>query len=465
MFFIACDTNLDINSDPDSLSTVPISSQLPAGIAGIIGAEGSYYALIGGFWSQYWTQSNTANQYKDIDSYSIGTADYFAGWRNMYDALGDIRNVKTNAANTNNWKYYLIATVLEVHASQTLTDFYGDIPYKEANNINILHPIYNTGEDVYDLMISDLNLALSKNLGSSVGSTPGVDDLIFNGNMTLWTKLANTLKLKIYMRQIESSRSAIGIAGVQSMLASGVTFLDKNAAMTQFTDIADNSNPLYETDRRKLNVGTNLRMSTTLSSLFDRNSDTRKGKYYGTGVSLNQGDFESSIPAASTVSVVNLYPTTPAYIMTLEESLFLQAEAQARYGSGDKTLYDAAVTENFNKYGLDASTYIKSGGAYEYPSAGTLNEKIEAIITQKWIAAFPGNGFEAFFDQNRTGYPKISAVYQTNANYIPGELVYTKNGVTSGLFPKRIVYPQEEKNTNSNAPTLKTITTPIWWVN
>ena len=93
--------------------------------------------------------------------------------------------------------------------------------------------------------------------------------------------------------------------------------------------------------------------------------------------------------------------------MSKEESLFLQAEAQARYGSGAKELYDAAVIENFNKYSLDGSSYVATEGAYEFPSAGTLEEKIEAIITQKWIAGFPGNGFEAFFDKNRTGYPKL----------------------------------------------------------
>lgn len=469
LLFTACDTNLDINTDPDSLASVPLKSQMPAGIVGVIGAEGSYYALIGGFWSQYWTQSNVANQYKNIDGYLIGTADYFAAWRNMYDALGDIRNVKRNAEAESNWNYYLMATVMEVHASQTLTDFYGDIPYSEANNINILEPQYDKGETVYDSMIADLNLALSKSLASSQGSVPGTDDLIFGGNMVNWTKFANTLKLKIYMRQINSaSRSAIGSTGATAMLTSGVEFLDVDAGMTQFQDAPDRSNPLFETDRRQLNTTTNLRMSSTLSSFFDKNADTRKGKYYGAGVPLNQGDYETTAPEASTVAIVTLSATTPAYLMTLEESLFLQAEAQARYGSDAtaKTLYDAAITKNFGRYSLTATSFIGNAGVYTYPTSGTLEAKIEAIITQKWIAAFPGNGFEAFFDQNRTGFPKKSTVYSSDPNYVPGQLVYSKNGATvDKKFPKRIVYPQEETNTNRNTPALKTITTSIWWSN
>jgi hypothetical protein len=464
MLFTACNTDLDINRDPDSVSDVPLKSQMPAGIVGVVAAEGSYYALIGGFWSQYWTQTNNANQYKDIDGYIIGTGDYFAAWRNMYDALGDIRSVKRKSITTGNWNYLLISTVMEVQASQVLTDFYGSVPYKEANNISILNPKYDSGQEIYDAMIVDLNLALSKNLSTSVGEVPGADDLIFNGDMSKWTQFANTLKLKIYMRQINSSRSAIGIAGVQGLLSSGVAFLDTDAALTQFEDAANLSNPLYETDRRQLNNATNLRKSRTLSSFLDAKGDTRSTKYYGPGVALNQGDFESQTPAAPTVSIVILNAKTPAYLMSKEESLFLQAEAKARFGTGDKALYDAAVTENFHKYGLDASTYIAPSGVYAYPTAGTLDQKIEAIITQKWIAGFPGNGFEAFFDKNRTGYPKTSLVPQTDANYIPGQITYSIGGATEGKkFPKRIVYPQEETNTNTSAPALLKITEPVWW--
>lgn len=463
MLFIACDTNLDINRSPDSSSTPPLRSQLPAGIIGLIGAEGSYYAIIGGFWSQFWTQSNASNQYKDIDGYIIGTGDYFAAWRNMYDALGDIRDVKRTSSANGNWKYFLISTVMEVQGSQILTDFYGAVPYSEANNISKLQPKYDSGEDVYDAMIADLDLALSKDLSTSIGETPGKDDLVFQGDLTKWTKFANTLKLKIYMRQLNSSRSALAIAGINSLLTSGVAFLDVDAAITQFEDQPNLSNPLYETDRRQLNVATNLRMSKTLSSYFDANGDPRKSKYYGTGVPLTQGDFESALPAPSSVAVVTLNPTTPAYFMSKEESLFLQAEAQARFGSGDKALYDAAVAENFNKYSLDATSFTEANGVYEYPASGTLDQKISAIITQKWIASFPGNGFEAFFEKNRTGYPKTSAVSQSDPDYVPGELVYSVNGATQGKFPKRIVYPQEETNTNKNTPTILPITEPVWW--
>lgn len=464
-FFTGCSTDLDINRDPDQLdpNSAPLSAQLPAGISGLAGAEGASLAIIGGMWSQYWTQSNVANQYKDIDNYQIGTADYNFAWDAMYDALGDIRNVKRRALAEGNWKYYLIATTLEVQASQILTDYYGAIPYTEANNREVLTPSFDSGEEVYDLMIRDLNDALSRDLSTSAGASPATDDFIFGGDMDNWTKFANTMKLKIYMRQTESSRSSIADAGITQLLSSGVSFLDVDAKMDVFTDAINQSNPLFEYNNRRLNVATNLRMSRTLSSFLIANGDSRRSDYYLAGNALNQGDYSST---ATNIAIVDLHAETPVLFMSVEESLLLQAEAVERYSVGSgKAFYDDAVIANFNRYSTDGSSYVAAGGAYEYPSAGTFDQKLEAIITQKWIASFPGNGFEAFFEKNRTGYPLTSAVPQTDAGYVPGQITYSVNGFTGGLFPKRIVYPLSERNANPNAPNLIPITTPVWWAN
>lgn len=465
--FLSCsDKDFDVNRDPDNLGSddVPLKVEMPAGIAGVAGAQGSFYALIGGFWSQHFTQSNSSNQYKEIDDYSIGTNDYINGWTAMYDALGDLRNVKRLAEEKQNWNYYLMATVLEVHASQIMTDFYDQIPYAEANNVNILQPAFDSQEAVYDQMVADLKDALAKDLStSSTLEVPGADDFVFGGNMTNWTAFGNTLLLKLYLRQSEV-RPSVASAGITELLNSGAAFLDTDAAMTQFEDAPNRSNPLYETDRRQLNTGLNIRASRTLYSYLDENSDPRMDDYYNAGGPLNQGDFNNTGPQTS-FAVVKLSATTPVYFMSREESLFLQAEARERYasGAGAKANYDAGVTEMFSKYGHSAAAYIAPGGAYEYPSGGSLQDKIKAIIMQKWTSFFPGNGFEGFFEQNRTGYPEISAVPQTSESYVPGEFSYSVNGTTGGQFPKRLVFPSNVTSTNQNAPALIPVTTPVWW--
>ncbi len=462
----ACnDSDFDINRDPDNLdpNQVSLKTELPAGLVGVAGAQGAYYAIIGGFWSQYWTQSNAANQYKEVDDYSVGTDDYTGGWAAMYDALGDIRNVKRLANEQENWNYYLIATTMEVYSSQIMADFYDQIPYSEANNVNILTPHFQTGQDVYDIMVSDLKGALAKDLSTSSGDAPGNDDFVFGGNMDNWTAFANTLLLKLYIRQTEA-RPTVAQDGINELLSSGASFLDADAAITQFEDAPNRSNPLYETDRRQLNVATNIRASRTLHSFLTENSDQRKDNYYEAGNPLNQGDFNNTV-GSSTISVVHLEATTPVYFMSREESLFLQAEALERYagGTGAKAKYDAGVTESFNKYGLNGDSFVASGGAYEYPTSGNFNAKLKSIITQKWISGFPGNGFEMFFEHNRTGFPLESAVPQTSGSYVAGEFAYSATGTTGGLFPKRFVFPSTVTTRNPNTPALVLITVPVWW--
>jgi hypothetical protein len=473
---ISCDLDLDINRDPDKLDQdeVALSSELAVGTMGIAAVQSSYYALIGGIWSQYWAQSLAASQYRIIDNYSIGSTDYQAAWSNMYDALSDIKNAKRIAFKDGNWNYFLITTCLDVYATQIMTDFYGDVPYTEANQgISIPEPKFDSSQDLYDLFISDIDAALAKDLSTSSSPAPAGDDFIFGGNMTNWIEFANTLKLKIYLRQTKI-RPTIASAGITAMIAANVEFLTTNAGISTsidvFKDEANISNPLYETDRRQLNTQSNLRASATLWTLLDNNNDERLKSFYGEGTPMLQGDFNSTA-APNSVSIANLTPLAPVFFITAAQSYLMQAEAMERYngGSGAKALYDQGVTAAFDKSpnfydndlaesaqkwiydeAYDATPYIADTGVYEYPSAGTLEEKVEAIITQKWISCYPDNGFESFFEQLRTGYPS-SFTHAVNA-VIPG-------------FPQRIVYPNEELSRNSNAPSSILISVPVWWNN
>ncbi|APD07034.1 hypothetical protein UJ101_01518 [Flavobacteriaceae bacterium UJ101] len=463
LVFNSCDEQLDINKDPDLLApeAVPLNSQMPAGVTGVAASAGSYYALIGGFWSQFWTQSAVANQYKQIDDYSINSGDGMVNgsWSSMYDALTDIRSVKANAETAENWNYYLMATVMEVYASQILVDFYGSIPYSQANDPANLDPEFESADVVYDLMAANLNTALAKDLStSSIDVIPGSDDFIFGGDMTKWTQFANTLLLKVYLRQSEV-RPSVAEAGAKTLLAKN-NFLMESAAITQFIDEANRSNPLYETDRRQLNVGTNLRASTTLGSFLDQNADPRLAKFYDGTTFQDQGDFDQGSGSAS---VVILSATDPVYFISAAESYFLQAEADLRYngGSNAQTLYEEGVKAAFAQWELDATDLL--AGAYAYP-AGTEDENIEAVITQKWISFFPGNGYEGFIEHNRTNYPMETTTAQSDPTYIPGQFAYSVEGTTGGAFPRRLEYSQQERQRNSNAPTtLLPVTEKVWY--
>jgi len=180
-------------------------------------------------------------------------------------------------------------------------------------------------------------------------------------------------------------------------------------------------------------------------------------------LSENQGDFAGA--GYGSVPDFVQSPTDPVVFISLAESYFLQAEADARYMGGAKAqaLYNQGVLAAFSATGNNGASFIT--GVYAYPTAGTLEQQIEAIVTQKWASFAHGcHMLEGYFDKNRTGYPRTSAVYSNSSSYVPGQFVISKNSVLgAGLMPKRLVFPFDETSLNSNAPALVPITTAVWW--
>jgi hypothetical protein len=101
------------------------------------------------------------------------------------------------------------------------------------------------------------------------------------------------------------------------------------------------------------------------------------------------------------------------------------------------------------KFGAtDKPALYESGGVYEFPNTD-FESKLKAIITQKWIASANSESLEAFFDQNRTGYPDFLTISPTN--------------VTGGKFPKRLIFPDSERKSNPNTPVQEPVYTRVWW--
>lgn len=255
-------------------------------------------------------------------------------------------------------------------------------------------------------------------------------------------------------------------AGVRALYAANAKFLDLNAGANVFVDVPNKSNPFYEYIFRRLNTPDNLKASITLISWLNKNSDPRLEAFYGEDVvAAHQGDYNTVTNGASNPIIK---ATDPAWLISKAESYFMQAEALERYfgGTGAKAMYDNGVVAAFEQVQLQPGTLITTG-PYVYPSGGSLEAKIEAIIVQKWASLFGSHALEAFLEQNRTGYPQISPVYSKDATYATlyaGRLVYSVNGVTgSGNFPRRFVFPDDEKSRNSNTPAEVPITTKIWW--
>jgi hypothetical protein len=466
-----CKKNLDINVDPNNPRVENATPEVlfPSATMSTAGTVGGQLTVLGGIWSQYYTQANASNQYKTIDSYNLTRNDLQIGYTELFSgALNDYQLTLTKAKESGDARYTLMATVMKAYAYQVLVDLYDKVPYSEAfQGAANLQPKFDDGDFIYTSLLAEIDAALAQDYTSTaLNATQKKTDFLFGGDMSKWAQFANTLKLKMYLRMV-NAKPAQAQAGIAKLYADGANFLTTSAGIATWEGTPDNSNPFYENNIRRLNSTTNLRASVTLVSYLNENNDPRVNKYFGSSpIAMHQGDYAATAaeqPTYANASVFVQSANDPVWFITAAESYFMQAEALERYfgGSGAQAAYNNGLAAAFAQTSVTLTPALQAN--YAYPTAGTLEDKIEAIVTQKW-ASFPGtHDLEGFFEQQRTGYPKMSAVYSTDEDYIPGQLVYSKNGVTGGLFPRRLVYPAAARDRNKNTPAEVPITTKVWW--
>jgi hypothetical protein len=140
--------------------------------------------------------------------------------------------------------------------------------------------------------------------------------------------------------------------------------------------------------------------------------------------------------------------------MSVAESDFLQAEAIVRgWGTGDdQAAYEDAVTASWasweNSSAGDVATFL-TDPAVAYPTGGTTQDKLTAILTQKWVAMGGNQNFEAWAEWRRTRIP----AFTTSATTV----------LAPNTFPARLVYPSNEVTSNTKFPGVKPLTTKLWW--
>ena len=132
------------------------------------------------------------------------------------------------------------------------------------------------------------------------------------------------------------------------------------------------------------------------------------------------------------------------------ESNFLQAEAVSRgWGLGSASaLFTAGINASFATDGIpdSAASYLLNAPDAQFPAA--TSAQLQAIITQKYYAMCGSQGFEAWTEWRRTGFPTF---------FVP-------SAASSGRpFPLRFLYPQSELTGNLNYPGTVPETTPVWW--
>lgn len=488
--FSSCDSYLDVNDDPDAILENPGVFLLPSIEISLASAIGGTFALHGSLWTQYYNQNNTANQYRTIIDMDLRADDGDNLWVELYSsALSDIQKLKEHslATETYNPRLFLIATVLESYTFQIVFDAYGQAPYTEAfkgeSNSNF-NPGFDDGEDMYPLLVDAIDNALAlynefNPDGSSALSVLGADerdkDYIFRGDMDSWVSFANSVKLKLAMRNLDfdSDWATAVIAEVESEN----NYLATDAMLDIFENEVNKENPLFAQDQN-LNTTINLVANRTLSEFWTNNGDPREALTYQSNTSgnllLDHGDHKATTatnpPNSNRVPI--LVGSRPVYLFTTSEVDFFRAELVVRgVITGDaQALYNSAVSSAFSRVGASAATattsFLAAGMPYEF--SATAADQMRDIGVQKWAAMANVNPFEGFIEMHRLDYPVIKATTSYDPNPPTGNagaaLYLPKNTVLGTDYIHRYLLPESESVANANFPSSQTLATDkLWW--
>lgn len=487
----SCESFLDINKNPNYPTEATCATLLPSVCASTTAYLGTSGEQIGIFFNQFCTQGNSTNQYNSVVNFSLTAGSFTAFWSNAYgNTLPDLKIMNQLAEEQGYWNYWVIGKVLEAYTWGLLIDLYEDVPFTEAlNSDEFPYPNYDNGKTVvYPAILSMLDAAIAKAGEASAKGLPTIanKDYFFNGDMSKWIAFAKSLKLKMLMKDFNAKQSEIS-----SLLSSG-GLLATDCKMACWEDATDKGNPFYEANIRQLNTQENVRASHTFLEYMIANDDIRlnyifeptykatqsgatslrdkfEGLPYGTKPPT---DGDGGVPITSSSRYLQHW-SDPVYLMNAAESYFTQAEAYARLGQADKAkaAYDAGVLAGFARFGLDGSSYIAAGGAYEFDA----DNMIECIMLQKWVSYAKANGIDGWFDRNRTGYPRVAGAIAVRASDVdpsagltPGYELGTfvdpgETGLQPKQMPRRLMVPTNSSQYNPNAPETKELYEPMWW--
>lgn len=495
----SCEKNfLDINNNPNTPTTTTPELVLPAALANTGAVVNNNLNVLGNLLTGNWGQSPDFLFYQPQETYQFTPNTYDAIWTSLYaGGLNDYKYVEIQATAAGKKNAAAIAKIMQAYNFQILVDTWGDVPYNDAlKGTSVTSPKYDRAEDIYDAILTTIDAGIASIDVTATGDNPSTSsDIVFGSgavgsspatSMNKWIRFANTLKLRVLLRQsLIPSRVTKVTTGFATLVGKSFLAVGENAGVNPgYINQAGKFNPLYGQIGFSVTGAESSNYQATrankfavdyLNSVTDPRigliyrpavtpipaTQTYTGVYPGTTATpTTKKDNYSAVGAGVLPSSANSGFAKPAYLLTAAEGFFLQAEAISKNylpggAAAAQAAYEAGIQESFKLLGSTAAaatTYYTTSTAplVNWALATAAGRQFEAIITQKWIANNGFNGNEAWAEYRRTGFP---------AN-IPIGL----NNTSGGKLPLRMPYPQNELASNAaNVPVISIFTNKIFW--
>jgi len=512
LFIAGCTKNFDkINDNPNNPSEVTTPTLLTGAMKGL--CDDIYDEWWGGrqseLYAQYWCQRN----YTSEDRYAIRESVNNQYWRLIYhDVMNLTEVIRLNtdpveapkaAVYGANQNQIAVATILKVWAMQIMTDTYGDIPYTEAFKGNLVpNPKYDTQESIYASFLTELKNAVDAIDVNQSGFTKG--DAIFGGDMEKWKKFGNSLRLRVALRMSHRDGSAAAQAILSEVGEDGFMTSNEDNAAVPYPGGGSMNSPMY--DAYFTSARNDFTTCKTLINLLKGVDDTlnnkinpfhgltdprlsiytrkRSGKYLGMPYGMTDGQTQAYKGKCASFYGLGAYDANYAIVilnkkfapvlMEYAEVKFMLSELrewnQDDYLAGARASIEhwrnvcvsleGWTTDDVNAFNTDMEAYLAA-----LPAANK-----QTVMAQKYLA-FYHQGYQAWFEYNRTGEPFFLLKPGEIANRTTdGTDVIFEPLVTIDHVPWRMRYPQQEYTVNGSQVTAAAgviggdqMTTKLWW--
>ena len=468
----SCDSYLDINQDPNAITEVQSDFLFPTPEMNLAATMGVAFNVYGGYCAEVYGQGLGGSNYRDYSRFFVNSVNTQASWTQLYSrVLKNLQVVIDQSENAPGDKF--AATVLRAYTLQTLVDAYGECPYTEAVG-DISQPKYDEGQDIYAGIIKEIDDAMA---GLS-GSETVCKNFLFSsgaaattGTTAPWIKFANSLKLRLLMRE----RKAVDVSSQLAALVAADNFITADVAYDKcWSNAAGSYSPLfqeYQTISSDMVPG--IAFTATVTNLSDPrytfNYVDGDNGFLGAMSGSNLSTF--NVTGDNYMAKINYRYNIPVFLMTVAEVQFFLAEYYAAVANNQtkaQAAYEAAIAASFATCGVN--------GAAAYTGRNPLGDNaLKTIGEQKWIAlAHTMQGFEAWCELRRMNYPAfndvspndvIAMIQNHNTTSYPTATIFTP--YDAYLAPKtlcaRFPYPEISTGYNKNAPTTKEATVPVFW--
>ncbi len=360
-----------------------------------------------------------------------------------------------------------IALIIQGYLGHELVDFYGALPFTDWRNNKRVPPLtYEKGADVYDQIFEDLDEAIAtlKATQPSSSELEKIEDLttktISRGDWRRWVKFANSLKLRMAMNIVNYDASKAQMLAEQAVNDEIGVLTDGDLDLSYYS-VGDRSNNLYQL----CNSWNDLRLGASLENILKHFNHPLLTVWFdgfqnpiiekNTGISAEKGIYgvrQGIAMINTTDNKANYGPfgvlsegarTLPHPFIKLTEVHFLRAEGALRgwnMGGTAQEFYEKGIRLTFSENAQyakngeldDVESYLAQESCpvvdyvdplnFKHNLSGRVaigvkwneaddNEtKLEKIVTQKYIGAFPLSA-EAWTTFRRTSYPRLFPVY------------------------------------------------------